>query len=230
MKAASVALMALVVSLACTPDFVEQNEANVLLRITAIEGQAGGGESGASLLSDIRDEEGGVFNDNVSVTVQNLSKNPTLPAPGLFNDVTIERFQVRYVRSDGHNAEGVDVPFSISGNLSTLIPAGGTGTVVFIVVRHQAKFEPPLVNIGNLGGILTVYAEITLFGRTTSGKAVQTRGNLEIQFGDFGPFPEPSPSPTPLPSPSPSAEPTPEPTPTPQPSPSPSPSPVPIVS
>jgi hypothetical protein len=184
-------------AVACTPDFVEQNASNVLLRVTGVAAEAGGdGEGGATLISDIASTEG-VFNDNVTITLQNLSKNPSIPAPGAFNDVVVERYQIRYVRSDGHNAEGVDVPFSISGGLSTLIPAGGTGSVSFTVVRHQAKFEPPLVNIGSAGGLLTMFAQIDLFGRTTSGQAVGARATLEIAFGDFGPAPEPSPLPSP---------------------------------
>jgi hypothetical protein len=58
---------------------------------------------------------------------------------------------------------------------------------VFVIVRHEAKLEPPLRNMRGGGGldILHTIANITLHGRTTSGKAVQVQGRLEVTFADF---------------------------------------------
>jgi hypothetical protein len=102
--------------------------------------------------------------------------------------VLVERYEVRYFRSDGLNEEGVDVPFRISGGLSVLVPADGEAEVAIVLVRHQAKFEPPLSNLrGAFGGenVLSTTAEITLHGRTTAGQAVSTRGFVRINFADF---------------------------------------------
>jgi hypothetical protein len=58
---------------------------------------------------------------------------------------------------------------------------------VIIVVRHQAKFEPPLRQLRGLGGalVLTVQARITLHGVTATGKAVTASTALEVVFADF---------------------------------------------
>ena len=174
----------------CTPDFVQQNESNVLLEVIQVEADAGGeGQGGAFLLSDVVDTKGGSFNDNVVITLRSVPKNqnPASLPPGEFESVIIERYEIAYRRSDGHNLEGVDVPYRITGNITQNIPAGGEGDVAIIVVRHAAKDEPPLLNIANGGGqeLLTVFADITLHGRTLSQKGVRARATLQITFGNF---------------------------------------------
>jgi hypothetical protein len=175
---------------ACTPEFLTQNNSQVLMRILKVSSEAGEeSEEGDFLLSDVDP----VFNDNAVITVEVLAKNAALPDPGRFNDVMVERFEVRYFRTDGRNQEGVDVPFRITGPLGTLIPVNTEGDVAFVIVRHQAKEEPPLRNLrfvsntGNGGGlgILTVVAEITLHGRTTRGEGVTASARLQITFADF---------------------------------------------
>ncbi len=38
--------------------------------------------------------------------------------------VFVERYEIRYYRSDGRATQGVDVPYTISGNLTTAVDAG----------------------------------------------------------------------------------------------------------
>ena len=71
------------------------------------------------------------------------------------------------------------------------------GEAAIVVVRHQAKEEPPLRNLrfntglGSGGGtdLFTVIAEITVHGRTGNGRAVSTMGRLQINFADFADTP-----------------------------------------
>ena len=160
----------------------------MILRVSSVEATAGGeGQGGAFLVSDVHDTKGGNFNDNVIVHVENIPKNSNVTSIGKFNDVMLERFEVRYVRSDGRSVEGVDVPYRITGDLSILVPVNGNAGASFVVVRHQAKDEPPLIMMTNLAGaqILTVFAEMTIYGHTVSGKAVQVTASMMITFGDF---------------------------------------------
>jgi hypothetical protein len=119
--------------------------------------------------------------------------------------VYLERYEVRYFRSDGRDVEGVDVPFRITGPLGnirfhTAGPGGGgevEQTVSITLVRHQAKLEPPLANLrgGTLtdtgafqlpnGAVLTTIAEVTIFGRTVQGEALKAVGNVQVTFADF---------------------------------------------
>jgi hypothetical protein len=171
----------------CTPDFGEDGNAPVLMRIVEISTVEGvNDEESAFLNSDVTP----IFNDNVTVTVEVIPKNPRLPnnITSPLQDVLVERYEVRYLRSDGLSEEGVDVPFTISGGLGVLARVGDETEVVFVLVRHQAKFEPPLSNLrGSVGGenVLSVTAEITLHGRTTAGDVVSTRGFVRINFADF---------------------------------------------
>jgi hypothetical protein len=154
-------------------------------------GQGGGSEESGTtqLLSDVQ-REGSVFNDNAELTLRSFRKNPLLSGPfastGL-NDVLLERNVVRYYRADGRSAPGVDVPYDISGEMSGRIPPDGELVTSIIVVRHQAKGEPPLRNIRGAGGqdIVTMFAEVTVFGRTLADKKVTASGRLEIVFADF---------------------------------------------
>jgi hypothetical protein len=181
----------------CTPDFVENSEADVILRIVRLTGEPGSEDQdrGDVLFSDVCCA---IINDNISVDVELILKNPSVALPGQFNDVNLERYELRYLRSDGRNVEGVDVPFRITGPLSSVqVLTGGASAVSLVGVRHQAKLEPPLKNLegvflGDSGrfvfagaGILTTTGELTLLGRTTSGKVVRAVGRIQIVFADF---------------------------------------------
>jgi hypothetical protein len=175
----------------CSADYVTQNQADVLLEVSAIEGTSGGGGTGSGtgsvLNSDVLSKTG-VFNDNASIKFRVALKNPLNPTMGTANDVMLERYEVRYLRSDGRNTEGVDVPFRISGPMALQIGAGGEGTTSIVIVRHQAKLEPPLMNLQGGGGaiVLTCIADMTFHGKTTSGKVAVATGRLQINFADFG--------------------------------------------
>lgn len=185
---------------ACVPDFAEQGNAPVILRITKINGSSGGG-AGQSGIGDVLNSDVlPVFNDNAELTFQVIPKNQGQSArifPGNLSDVTLEQYEVRYFRTDGQNTEGVDVPYRITGVMGTVVPFGNNAVANIVIVRHQAKLEPPLKNLaqvdavsfqGAIGGgaiVLTTMAEITIRGRTTAGHAVEARGALQINFADF---------------------------------------------
>jgi hypothetical protein len=187
----ALALIALGLTACTTPGFVTSSQADVILEITSITGQSGGSGGGSGIGSVLNSDvlfKGGVINDNATINVRVIDKNRLNPAiGGGVNDVTLVRYEVQYVRSDGLNQEGVDVPFAISGPLSLLVPAGGTGADSIVVVRHQAKLEPPLSNLVGLGGqaVISCVANITIFGQTTAGQVVQATGSLQINFADF---------------------------------------------
>lgn len=186
------ATAATAVSCGISPDFVQQDESQVDLRIMSITANACclASEDSAFLISDVV-FKGGVFNDNATLTVQAISKNQNIPvgaAPGPVNDVILDRYDVVFRRSDGLNTPGVDVPFQTSSGMNQIVIAGGDPSeAAILVVRHQAKDEPPLKNLVVGGGesILTMYADITVYGRTTSGQRVSATGRLQVTFANF---------------------------------------------
>ena len=189
----------------CTPEWARENETNLLMTVSEIAGFAGGegdGQEANILLSDVSD----TFNDDARISITVIRKNPTVNNTSPLEGVRLESYQVQYFRSDGRNVEGVDVPFRITGSLSStlILPpvADGFSTAdVFVtLVRHQAKQEPPLRNLigifllpassGNLifpsEGIVTTTAEVTIYGRQiTTGEVLRAFGRMQVTFADF---------------------------------------------
>ena len=142
------------------------------------------------LLSDVV-TNGGVINDNGRVSLRVALKNPgtvTSPlGPSTLNEITINRYRVRYTRADGRNTPGVDVPHDFDGAFTVTVGAQGGGEGTFILVRHQAKREPPLRNMWDGGGarFLSTIAEVTFYGRDQAGNEVEATGSISINFADY---------------------------------------------
>jgi len=179
-KAVVLVLGALAAS-GCVPDWAKQGESPNVLLMTGIN-------SGTPISSDIRISNGSVCADFVNVRVENHLKNPLNTDASFRSDIVIERYDVRYIRSDGLSTEGVDVPFRITGNVAQEIQASNAAVLNLEVVRRQAKLEPPLRNLAGGGGaqIVTMFAEVTLHARSTVQQTTNSAtARLQIDFADF---------------------------------------------
>jgi hypothetical protein len=197
-------VVGLAVSMAgCVPEWARENETGILMEVAGIRGEPGSGgqESGDILFSDVSQ----IINDDAVVNVNVYRKNPTVTSTSALEHVRLESYQVRYFRSDGHSVEGIDVPHRITGAFSSQRFHTPTGTdeieieATINAVRHQAKLEPPLINMVRAGltpngragfetgaGIITTVAEITVFARQiTTGEALSASGRFQVTFSDF---------------------------------------------
>ena len=187
----------------CVPDWARENETGILMEVAGITGAPGvpGIEDGDILHSDVTP----VFNDDAVVLVNVYRKNPSVSETSALEHVRLESYQVRFFRTDGHSVEGVDVPHRITGALNSVRFHTPTETgeleaeVVVTVVRHQAKLEPPLINlVGFLisnttgtpllsgQGIITAVAEITIYARQiTTGEPLSATGRFQVTFANF---------------------------------------------
>jgi hypothetical protein len=151
-----------------------------------------GGTSG-EIRSDVITNDGTVFNDDAVVTVNVFRKNPNVSSTSPLEHIYLDSYRVRYTRTDGHNQEGVDVPFSISGPLGNVRFHTPTSTgeldidVPITIVRHTAKLEPPLKNLVKTGGLgfITCIAEVTIFARQIDGQNLEATGRVQVTFADF---------------------------------------------
>lgn len=187
MKAATVGGVVALSALAmvgCTPDWAGNDSSEVVLLMTGIN-------DGEPLDSDVQISSGGVCPDLVSLRLENHFKNPGVSNTGFRHDFTVERYEVHYFRSDGRGVQGVDVPFSITGNLAQEVIEESSATLNIEVVRRQAKLEPPLRNLVSVTGggalVVTMFADVTLHARTTTGTATNSvSARLQIDFANFG--------------------------------------------
>lgn len=132
-----------------------------------------------------------IFADNGRVTFRLALKDPggvdspTVPSPSNF--VTLNRYRVEYVRSDGRNAPGVDVPYPFDG-ATTITVRDAPITADFNIVRAQAKDEAPLKPLVSGGGasFISTIAHVTFFGADQTGRAVTVSGDIGVNFADWG--------------------------------------------
>jgi hypothetical protein len=115
-----------------------------------------------------------------------LDPDPLL-GPSQYNDIQVTRYVVTYMRADGKNAQGTDVPYSFEGGLSVLVPIGQSVSVSFIIVREVAKQEPPLLNLTQAftGDVLNITARVDFYGHDLANKNVKATGYLPIFFANY---------------------------------------------
>jgi hypothetical protein len=125
-----------------------------------------------------------VLADTGSATFQ-LQMKDVLSSPTANNAITLTQYHVEYVRADGHNVQGVDVPYAFDGGLAVTV--AGTGSVNFTLVRIQAKEEAPLKGLRFGGGAIAIgtIARITFYGHDQTGREVSVSGNVDVTFSDW---------------------------------------------
>ena len=201
-----IALAALVTAAVSCGDVVRQGSSPVYLVIDQLQGIRGAVSAGtpsSTLISDVITNVTSpdpctttspcptIFGDNGQVTLRAPLKDPgaTTPlSPTTNNEVTISRVHVEYIRTDGRNTQGVDIPFAFDSAITGTIPAGGTMTTGFELVRNIAKRESPLVQLKSGDNILSMIAKVTFYGADRVGNSIQVTGQIQIEFGNFGDF------------------------------------------
>jgi hypothetical protein len=170
---------------ACTP------KPETVLLVTQLSAVNADGEPVGDLFSDVcqgSPDQCVVRPDMALVTLSVQAENPYTDLSH-FGDIVVDRYRVTYVRADGRNTPGVDVPYPFDGAINFRIPADAPPTgQPFMVVRPQAKLEAPLRNLAGGGGliVLSVIARVEVYGRqVVTDEAVSARGSLNITFADF---------------------------------------------
>jgi hypothetical protein len=123
----------------------------------------------------------------VTLSASTLDPDPKLGVSS-YEDVQVTRYVISYIRPDGKNVQGKDVPYSFEGNLSVLVRIGQSSNASFVIVREVAKQEPPLVNLLNAdrGDVLNMTIRVDFYGHDMANKAVQATGYLPVFFANYG--------------------------------------------
>ena len=186
------AVLTLAAASASCGSAVREGTGTSFLVIGSLEGASGAEPDafGGLLQSDVVtvvNNRPTVFSDNGRVTFRLALKDPG-PAgsplePTQNQAITVNRYRVRFIRSDGRNTPGVDVPYGFDGAFTLTVT--GESQATFELVRHVAKAEAPLGALANNFTIISTVAEITFFGRDLTGHEVSVVGHLTVDFGNF---------------------------------------------
>jgi hypothetical protein len=186
-----VAVLGLTFLIASCGEATRQGTGSSYLIINALEGASGAEPNrfGGTLNSDVLtvvDDVPTIFNDVGRVRLALAMKDVSVTSPTTNNFITIDRYRVRYIRADGRNTPGVDVPYGFDGAFTTTVGIGEV-SVSFELVRHIAKEEAPLRALArNSAVIISTIAEVTFYGHDQTGREVSVTGQLLVSFGDFG--------------------------------------------
>ncbi|MEO8071401.1 MAG: hypothetical protein ABI652_08360 [Acidobacteriota bacterium] len=132
-----------------------------------------------------------VYEDPGQVTFELALKDPggtgNPTAPTTTNFITISRYHVQFIRADGRNTPGVDVPYAFDGGL-TLTVGTEPATTGLTLVRIQAKEEAPLKALSTGGSAIAIstIAQVTFYGVDQAGRAVTVTGNISVNFANWG--------------------------------------------
>jgi len=183
---------------------VREGRGPVQAMVTTLEGAPGaepnkfGGTLSSDVLTLVKKDDNGVkikvptiYSDLGRVVVTLALKNPGVPgsptSPTAMNDVTFTRYRVVYVRADGRNTPGVDVPYPFDSAATFTAKIGTPVTAAFELVRITAKEEAPLrALLTNGNTFITTIADVTFYGQDRAGNDVSAGGSIGITFGDFG--------------------------------------------
>src|SRR5687767_2652007 len=161
-----VAALALTVATVSCTDSVRQGTGASFLIVERMEAASGADPElfGGTLQSDVITVVDGnptLFNDLAQVTFSLGLKDParaTTPTQNLA--ITVDRYHVRFVRADGRNTPGVDVPYPFDGSFTATVQPAGSVSASFPIVRHNAKQEAPLGALASNPVIVSTIAEI----------------------------------------------------------------------
>ena len=136
----------------------------------------------------VEGQQATVFEDFGRVEFSLALKDPGSAAspaqPTTTNFITVTRYHVRFIRADGRNVPGVDVPYAFDGAFTVTV-GSASETATFTLVRSQAKQEAPLAALAAEGSVISTIAEITFYGTDQVRRAVTTVGRISVNFANW---------------------------------------------
>lgn len=190
MKHAALAVL-LLLSVSCG-ELARQGTGSSYLIVNTLEAASGADASlfGGTLRSDVLTMVEGaptIFDDFGRVSFQLAMKDPgaigSPTTPTSSNFITVDRYRVEFVRSDGRNTQGVDVPYTFDGAFTLTVSGGAEAG--FTLVRHQAKNEAPLTALRQSAVFISTIARVTFYGHDQTGREVIATAQISVNFGDF---------------------------------------------
>jgi hypothetical protein len=171
---------------------VREGRSPAYLIVDQLEAASGAeSEKFSNLLASDVITNGTVFEDAGRVTfalgLKNIGSPGQPTSPTSNNFITVTRYHVTFRRTDGRNTPGVDVPYAFDGAGTITVTESGA-SMVFAIVRAQAKVEAPLKNLAAGGGaaLISTIADVTFYGKDQTGNDVQATASISVNFADWG--------------------------------------------
>jgi hypothetical protein len=168
-----------------------QSTSAAMLQIISLTGNDLAGEPGSTtVFSDVLTSKGSIFNDNGVAELKAVPLDPDIAVDLTpYMEVLVDQIDVEFKRTDGRNVEGVDVPYRFTQPISVLVPFAVSTEIPFILIRHVAKMEAPLLALSvpvNQGKVLQLVAIITVHGKDKGGHRVApVTGYISVWCSNF---------------------------------------------
>ena len=172
-----------------------------MLQIVSLTGNDIEGKPGSTtVFSDVLTNNS-IFNDNGVADIAVLPLDPLLKIDAItpYMNVLVDQIDVVFKRTDGRNVEGVDVPYHFTQPMSMLVPINENIEIPFVLIRHVAKLEAPLMALRETttqAVVLHLVAQVTIHGKDMGGHRVApVTGYISVwcsNFADVVPEPEPT--------------------------------------
>jgi hypothetical protein len=180
-------------AVACANPVENESQSASRLLLDSLTGMDAEGNAANFLNSDVVlvDAMTGALSWRADVATATFSVIPYDPEPILgtsaYYDVQITRYTVTFVRADGRNVPGKDVPVPFEGQVSIKVPVNETGALSFVLVREVAKQEMPLLGLysAGIGDVLNMTAVVEFYGHDMSGRTVKATGSLPVYFANY---------------------------------------------
>ena len=189
-------LVLIIVALVMTGCLAKEDDSTSasFLVINSLTGKDLEGTDGSTIVfSDVVTSSGSIVNDNGVASITTLTYNPLEDSAG--NDITfymnviVDQIDVEFMRTDGRNVEGVDVPYSFTQPMNMIVPVDEVVDIPFVLIRHVAKLEPPLFalsQVPNQGKVLQLVAKVTVHGKDLGGHRVApVSGYVSVWCANF---------------------------------------------
>ncbi len=201
-----VLIIALLVMAGCVAKENDSTSASFLV-INSLTGNDLAGKAGSTTVFSDVSLAGSIVNDNGVASITTLTYNPLEDSDAhditYYMNVIVDQVDVEFMRTDGRNVEGVDVPYRFTQPMNMLVAVDEIVDIPFVLIRHVAKLEAPLFalrEVGNQAIVLQLVAKVTVHGKDLGGHRVApVSGYISVWCANFADAePEPEPTPTPL--------------------------------
>lgn len=160
------------------------------LVINSLTGNDLEGKPGSTTVFSDVDSAGSIINDNGVAEVSALIYNPLTDTDvSYYNNVIVDQIDVEFRRTDGRNVEGVDVPYRFTQPMNWLVEVDEVAEIPFILIRHVAKLEAPLLalrEVPSQGIVLQLVAIVTIHGKDLGGHRVApVSGYISVWCSNF---------------------------------------------